>query len=160
MLPLTKDMKSSDTCRWTTMHSPSNATDLHPHVQVDNNNGLDYTLPLTGALTEDQVLAGRVAAYEAQDAARTRDIDAAEAELWARVQAQAREASESAMRAFREKCVDEMRAEAQARVAKLLDRPTNPGAPSKVVVRTDSSHFLDIDSSDSRCKSELNQNTA
>ena len=66
-------------------------------VQVDNNEGRDYTLALVDAPSEDEVLERRARAFEAAESQRLEQINAAEARLQSAADAEADKVAKAAM---------------------------------------------------------------
>eukprot|EP00879_Flechtneria_rotunda_P007886 GHRR01008263.1.p1 GENE.GHRR01008263.1~~GHRR01008263.1.p1 ORF type:complete len:1096 (+),score=490.52 GHRR01008263.1:107-3289(+) len=84
---------------------------------VDNNKARDFTLPLVGGPTEQQLLEQRAAEYAAAEAQRRALLAAAEVAIWEKVQMEAAEAAAEARVAFRERRTKELMAAAAQAVA-------------------------------------------
>jgi len=63
---------------------------------VDNNRSKDFQLPLLGALTEEEIIAKRIAEFEAFEAKRQAEIEEEESKLWEQVLVTAEEEADAA----------------------------------------------------------------
>jgi hypothetical protein len=113
---------------------PDLAYTMHEWLQVENNHGKDFRLKLIDAPTEDEVLEKRVAAYEAAEAARKAEIDAAEAKVLAAAEIKRAEVSADAMHAWWEARRATVWQQVQEEVSAQLDG-TVDGACDAIEVR-------------------------